>query len=135
MKTANRRISLKQAKRGVITSILLILILTILEMPKPVGFETRPQDNVSLWWLLLFLSILTTEITAMIGIRKSPGIGARLAIVAGSLNIFQIVADLDHMMQPEIASWGSVILEYIVGALSIGLIYFALKVHRAQTGQ
>lgn len=129
------RMSVKQAKRGVISSIFLILILTVLELPKPIGFETRSQDNVSRWWLLLFLTILTVEITAMIRIRKDPGVGARLAIVAGCLNIFQIVADLNHMMQPEIASWGSVILEYIVGVVSIGLIYFALKVHREQTGQ
>lgn len=101
-------------------------------MPKPVGFETRPQDNVSLWWLLLFVTILTVEILTMIRMKKSPGIAARFAIVAGCLNILQIVADLAHWMQPETASWGSVILEYLVGAISVGLIFFALKVHRAQ---
>lgn len=67
----------------------------------------------------------------MVLMKKRSGVAARLAIVAGCLNIFQIVADLAHWMQPETASWGSVILEYLVGAISIGLIYFALKVHRA----
>lgn len=123
--------SVKQAKRGVISSISLILILTVLEMPKPVGFETRSQTNVSLRWLFLFLAIVASEITALTLMKKHPGITARLAIVAGCLNIFQIIADLAHMMQPETASWGSVILEYVVGVISVGLIYFALKVHRA----
>lgn len=132
MKTIKRGMGISQAKKGVVSSIVLILILTVLEMPQPVGFETRPQDNVSLKWLVLFLAILTTEITALVRMKKHPGIAARFAIVAGCLNIFQVVADLAHWMQPETASWGSVILEYLVGLISIGLIYFALKVHRAE---
>lgn len=69
----------------------------------------------------------------MIVVFRRPGTGARLAIVAASLNIFQIVADQTHMMQPEVASLGYSLLEYSVGVASLGLIYFAWKVLRPQS--
>lgn len=114
-------------------SIFVILILTFLEFPKPMGFETRSQDNVSRLWLLLFMAILICEIAAMILVFRRPGTGARLAIVAAGLNIFQIVADQTHMMQPEVAPLGYALLEYSVGIVSLGLIYFAWKVLRPKT--
>jgi len=122
-------------KRGVVGSIFVILVLTFLEFPAPMGFETRSQDNVSRGWLLLFLAIVISEITAMIAVFRRPGTGARLAIVAASLNIFQIVADQLHMMQPEVAPLGYSLLEYSVGIVSLGLIYFAWKVLRPNTAQ
>jgi len=39
------------AKRGVLRAIIVILTLTVLEFPPPTGFETRPQEHVSLFWL------------------------------------------------------------------------------------
>lgn len=120
-------------KRGVVGSIFLILILTFLEFPVPMGFETRSQDNVSRGWLLLFVAIVISEITAMVVVFRRPNAGAKLAIIAAVLNILQIVADQTHMMQPEVAPLGYALLEYCVGVVSLGLIYFAWKVLRPQT--
>lgn len=47
--------NLKLAKSGVVISIICILIFTVLEFPAPLGFETRPQSDVSMIWLGLFL--------------------------------------------------------------------------------
>jgi cytochrome bd-type quinol oxidase subunit 2 len=106
--------SLKSAKRGVIISIICILILTVLEFPAPLGFETRPQSEVSIVWLVLFLVILVIEIAAAILIIKKPEIGANFAIVAAVLNIIQIIADQLHLMQPEVAPLAYTLLEYSV---------------------
>lgn len=119
----------KWAKRGVVGAILIILILTVLEFPAPIGFETRPQDNVSILWLIFFLVILITEITAIPLIFKRPTLGAKFAIVAAILNILQIFADQLHLMQPEVASLNYTLLEYSVGIFSLLLLYFAWKVH------
>jgi hypothetical protein len=120
--------SLKSAKIGIIVSIVCILIPTVLELPAPIGIETRPQNDVSLFWLLLFLVILISEIAAALLIIKKPKIGANLALVAGVLNIFQIIADQLHLMQPEIATFAYTLLEYSVGIFALALIYFAWKV-------
>lgn len=122
--------SLKSAKKGIIVSIICILILTVLELPAPIGIETRPQNDVSLFWLLLFLVILISEIAAALLIIKKPKIGANLAIIAGVLNIFQIIADQLHLMQPEIATFAYTLLEYSVGIFALALIYFAWKVKK-----
>ena len=39
-----------------------------------------------------------------------------------------ILADQAHMMQPERACLGSYLLEYAVGFVSLGLVYFAWQV-------
>ena len=117
----------KQAKIGVVVSVVLILILTVLEFPAPIGFETRPQAGVSPLWLILFLAILVTEIAAIPLIFKKPKLGAKLAICAGVLNILQIFADQLHLMQPEVAPVFYTLLELSVGVLSIALLYFALS--------
>ncbi len=117
-------------KKGVIWSIVIILILTILEFPAPIGFETRPQDNVSLWWLLLFVVILLTEIITLFTIYKKPSWGARFGIIAGVLNVAQVIADQMHLMQPELAPFGYRILENMVALFSIALIYFSWKILR-----
>jgi hypothetical protein len=133
MKESFIRKNRSQGKRGVVGSIFVILVLTFLEFPKPMGFETRSQDNVARGWLVLFAAIVISEIAAMILVFGRPGTGAWLAIVAASLNIFQIVADQTHMMQPEVAPLGYSVLEYSVGIVSLGLIYFAWKVLRPKT--
>lgn len=122
--------NLKWTKRGVVGSIILILVLTVLEFPPPIGFETRPQDNVSMLWLILFLAILITEIVAIPLIFKRPSLGTKFAISAGILNIIQIFADQLHLMQPEIAPLGYTLLEYLVGVVALVLIYFAWKIHQ-----
>ncbi|MFA6250430.1 MAG: hypothetical protein WC686_02875 [Candidatus Shapirobacteria bacterium] len=119
------------AKKGVIGAIIAILILTVLEFPAPIGFETRPQGNVSLLWLVLFLCILVTEIASIPLVLKRPKIGSKLAFFAAVLNIFQIIADQLHLMQPEVAPLGYTLLEYSVGVVSLFLIYYSLKVHKA----
>lgn len=128
MKMRNRVWGHKTAIRGVIASIFVILVLTFFEMPKPLGFETRPQDNVSRGWLILFLAILISEVLAMIRVQRHPKMSARLAIVAAVLNIFQIFADQTHMMQPEVATRTYTLIEYAVGLVSLGLIYFSFGV-------
>jgi len=128
MTVSRRKRNLTQAKRGVVGSIFVILVLTLLEFPDPIGFETRPQENVSGVWFVLFLAILISEIAAMPLIFKRPTLGARLAIVAAGLNLFQIVADQTHLMQPEVAPLSYSLLEYSVGVVALGLIYFAWKV-------
>lgn len=124
------RLTIKTAKRAVSATIILILVLTVLEFPAPIGFESRPQDGVSRLWLLLFFAIVVSESVAMIQIFKRPRFGAFLAIFAAILNLIQIVADLTHMMQPESAPWGYVALELSVGLLSLFLIYFSREVLR-----
>ncbi len=130
MKESEIRKSRSLGKRGVVGSIVLILILTFLELPEPMGFETRSQDNVSRGWLLLFVAILISEIWAMVAVFRRPRSGAWAAIAAAVLNIFQIIADQTHMMQPEVAPFKYSLLEYAVGVVSFGLIYFAWKVLR-----
>jgi hypothetical protein len=131
----NRILNLKWAKRGVLGSVITILILTVLEFPPPIGFETRPQNNVSMIWLVLFLAILVTEIATIPLIFKRPKLGANFAIVAGVLNIFQIFADQLHLMQPEVAPFGYTLLELSVGLVALALIYFAWNAKQEKTNQ
>ncbi len=116
------------AKWGAVGAIIAILIFTILEFPAPVGFETRPQTNVSLFWLFFFLVILITEIAAIPLLFKRPGLGRKFGILAGILNILQVIADQAHLMQPEVAPLGYSILEGLVVIASLALIYFSLKI-------
>lgn len=133
MDEISSRKSQNAGKRGVIGSIVFIIILTVLEFPKPIGFETRSQDNVSRLWLLLFAAIIFTEVAALVLLFKRTAVGAILAIAAGALNLFQVVADQMHMMQPESPRFSYSLIEYSVGLISIGLIYFAWKVLSPQT--
>jgi hypothetical protein len=112
----------------IIASVVSILILTVLEFPAPIGFEVRPQDHVSRYWLFLFLAILISEISSASFIFKKPKLGAQLGILAAILNILQIVADQLHLMQPEIAPFGYYLLENTVGVFSIFLGYLSWKV-------
>ncbi len=121
----------KWAKRGVFGAVIVILVLTVLEFPPPIGFETRPQGDVSSIWLLLFLAILVTEIGAIPLIFKRPKLGSKFAMCAAVLNIVQIVADQLHLMQPEIAPLGYTVLEYAVGIVSLALLYFVWKVYQS----
>ena len=112
-------------KLGVIVAIIVILAITVLEFPAPVGFETRPQDNVSIGWLFFFLTIVATEIATIPLILKKPKLGSIFGIIAGSLNILQVLADQLHLMQPEVAPLGYTLLEYSVVIISIILIYLS----------
>ena len=120
----------KKFKIGIIVCVVAIITLTILEFPAPIGFETRPQDNVSMGWLFFFLTIVVTEIATIPLILKRPSLGIKLGIVAGVLNILQVIADQLHLMQPEIAPLYYSLLEYSVVIFSILLIYFSLKVYK-----
>jgi hypothetical protein len=116
------------AKRGAVGAIVATLIITVLEFPPPIGFETRPQTDVSIFWLIFFLVILVTEIAAIPLIIKRPSLGRKFGIVAGILNIVQVIADQAHLMQPEVAPLGYSALEGLVVLASIALIYFSLKI-------
>lgn len=120
-----------QAKWGVVGAVIAILILTVLELPPPVGFETRPQQDVSVFWLGFFLIILVSELAALPFIFKRPRLGSWLAIVAAVLNILQVVADQAHMLQPEVAPLAYSVLEWSVVCVSLVLAYFAWQVLKA----
>ncbi|MCL5256358.1 MAG: hypothetical protein M1319_00990 [Chloroflexi bacterium] len=128
LKTNSRKRNLAWAKTGVIGSILAILIITALEFPPPVGFETRPQNDVSSIWLVFFLVILVTEIAAIPLIYKRANLGVAFGIAAAALNILQVIADQAHLMQPEVAPLGYSILEWLAVIASLALIYFAWRV-------
>lgn len=125
----NKNINNK-VKLGIVGCVVAIIILTILEFPAPVGFETRPQDNVSMGWLFFFLTIVITEIATIPLVFKKPKLGSMFGIIAGSLNILQVVADQLHLMQPEVAPFGYTLLEYSVALISIVLIYLSLKIYK-----
>lgn len=120
------------AKWGVVGSVIAILVLTVLEFPAPVGFETRPQGSVSLLWLVLFLTILISEISAASLIFKKTKLGIKFAITAGILNMIQIAADLLHLMQPERAPLGYIVLELSVGLISLVMIYLAWGLNKEE---
>jgi hypothetical protein len=124
-------ISLSSAKRAVLGAIIIILVLTVLEFPPPIGFETRPQSNVSMIWLAFFVVILILEIATIPAIYKRPSIGGGLGILAAVLNILQVLADQAHLMQPEVAPLGYSILEGMVVIASVGLAYFSWTARQA----
>ena len=115
------------AQKGVIGAIIVIIILTVLEFPPPIGFETRPQADVSIYWLLFFLAIVMIEIAAIPFMIKRPNIGNKLGMMAGVLNILQVIADQAHLMQPEVAPLGYSVLEGMVVIVSLMLIYLSLQ--------
>jgi hypothetical protein len=92
-----------------------------------IGVETRPQTNVSPLWGLFFLIILITEIAAIPLIFRRPSLGRKFGIIAGILNILQVIADQIHLLQPEVAPLGYSLLEGLVVIASLVLIYFCLK--------
>ena len=116
-------ISLSSAKRAVLGAVIVILVLTVLEFPPPIGFETRPQSNVSIIWLAFFIVILIVEIATIPVIYRRPSVGGGFGILAAILNILQVLADQAHLMQPEVAPLGYSILEGMVVIASVALAY------------
>ena len=125
-------ISFSTARKGAVGAVIAILILTVLEFPPPVGFETRPQSDVSPFWLLFFIAILVVEIAAMPLIFRRARLGAELGILASVLNILQVIADQAHLMQPEVAPLSYSMLEGSVVIASAALAYFALVALRSE---
>ncbi len=123
-------LALSSIKKAVVGSVVLILILTVLEFPPPIGFETRPQSDVSSFWLVFFIGILIVEIATMPLIYKRPSIGRGFGVAAAFLNIIQVIADQAHLMQPEVAPFSYSILEGMVVIASLAMAYFSLAVHQ-----
>lgn len=121
---------IKTSKRLVTSTIIAILLLTALEFPAPIGFETRPQSNVSPLWLIFFLIIAVSELAVIPLIYKHPKLAAKLGILVGVLNILQVLADQFHLIQPELATVAYSLLEYMVALMSFALIYFSYKLMR-----
>jgi hypothetical protein len=121
-------ISFSSAKKAVVGSVAAILILTVLEFPAPMGFETRPQAEVSPLWLEFFIAILIVEILVIPMIYVRPKLGANLGILGAILNILLVLADQAHLMQPEIAPFGYSMLELAVVVASSSVVYFSLIV-------
>jgi hypothetical protein len=113
------------AKVGVLVAVIAMLLITVLEFPPPIGFETRPQSDVSIIWLIFFLVILITDIATIPLIFKRPELGRKFAIAAAVLNILQVIADQAHLMQPEVAPLGYSVLEGEAVVASLALAYFA----------
>jgi hypothetical protein len=124
-------ISLSSAKRAVLGAVIVLLILTVLGFPPPVGFEPRPQSNVSFFWLAFFIVTLIVEIATIPVIYRSPSVGGGLGILAAILNILQVFADQAHLMQPEVAPFGYSILEGMVVIASLALAYFSWAARQA----
>jgi hypothetical protein len=124
-------ISLSSAKRAVLGAVIVILALTVLEFPPPLGFETRPQSNVSIFWLAFFIVILIVEVATIPVIYRRPSVGAGLGILAAILNILQVFADQAHLMQPEVAPFGYSILEGMVVIASLALACFSWAARQA----
>jgi hypothetical protein len=124
-------ISLSSARRVVLGVLIVIWILTALEFPPPIGFETRPQSDVSIFWLAFFIVILIVEISTIPLIYRSPSVGGGLGILAAILNILQVFADQAHLMQPEVAPFGYSILEGMVVIASLALAYFSWAARQA----
>jgi len=124
-------ISLSSAKRAVLAAVIVILILTVLEFPPPLGFETRPQSDVSSFWLAFFIVILIVEIATIPMIYRRPSAVGGLGILAAILNILQVLADQAHLMQPEVAPFGYSVLEGMVVIASLALAYFSWAVRQA----
>lgn len=127
--TDNKSID-KKIKLGVIGSVIAIIVITILEFPAPIGFETRPQNNVSMGWLFFFLTIVVSEIATIPLVIKKPKLGSIFGVLVGVLNILQVIADQLHLMQPEVAPLSYSLLEYSVVIVSLVLIYFSLRVNK-----
>jgi hypothetical protein len=124
-------ISLSSAKRAVLGVLIVIWILTALEFPPPIGFETRPQSNVSIIWLAFFIVILIVEIATIPVIYRRPSVGGGLGILAAILNISQVLADQAHLMQPEVAPLGYSILEGMIVIASVALAYSSWAARQA----
>jgi hypothetical protein len=118
-------LSFSFAKRAVIGTVVAILILTVLEFPPPIGFETRPQSDVASYWLAFFVIILVVEIVTVPMVYRRPVIGGGLGILAAILNILQVIADQAHLLQPEVAPFGYSVLEGLVVLASLALAYFS----------
>ena len=130
MSTPVAGLSVSSAKRAVLGTVVAILILTVLEFPPPIGFETRPQSSVSFLWLAFFLVILIVEVATIPLIYRRPGVGGKLGILAAIFNILQVIADQAHLMQPEVAPFGYSVLEGMVVIAAISLAYFSWTVSR-----
>ena len=124
-------ISLSSAKRAVLGAVIVILVLTALEFPPPIGFETRPQSNVSIFWLAFFIVILIVEVATIPMVYRRPSVGGGLGILAAILNVLQVLADQAHLMQPEVAPLGYSVLEGMVVIASLALAYFSWAVRQA----
>jgi hypothetical protein len=112
----------------VLGAVIAILLITVLEFPPPIGFETRPQSDVSIIWLIFFVVILITDIATIPLIFKRPELGRKFAIAAAIFNVLQVIADQAHLMQPEVAPLGYSLLEGAAVGASLALTYFAWNV-------
>jgi hypothetical protein len=122
--------SSKRARRGVVSCVAAILVITTLEFPPPIGFETRPQDNVSVLWLFFFLLVLITEVSTIPLVFMRPALGRVFALMAAALNVLMVIADQAHLMQPEVATLGYSVLEGLAVVASVALAYFAWQGRR-----
>lgn len=113
-----------------IAPVIVILSLTFLGFPPPVGIETRPQSHVSLNWLVYFVVVLIVEIAAIPMIYRRPSVGGVLGILAAIFNILFVLADQAHLLQPEVAPLSYSILQSMTVVASLALAYFSWVVRQ-----
>jgi len=118
------------AKRAVLGVVIVIWIITALEFPAPIGFETRPQSDVSLFWLAYFLVILIVEVATILMIHRRPSVGGGLGILAAILNILFVIADEARLIQPEAPAFHYSVLEGTGVIASLALAYFSWVVRQ-----
>lgn len=126
-----RNLTPASAKWAVLGSVIVVLILTALEFPPPIGFETRPQSDVAAYWGVFFVGILMVEIATIPMIYIRPSLGGGLGILAAVLNILLALADQAHLLQPEVAPFGYSVLEGLVVIASLALAYFSWAVRQS----
>jgi len=126
------RLTPSSAKRAVLGAVIVILILTFLGFPPPIGIETRPQSNVSLIWLAYFVIVLIVEISTIPMTYRRPSVGGGLGILAAILNILFVLADQAHLLQPEVASFSYSVLHSMSVIAFLALAYFSWVVRTHQ---
>ncbi len=125
------KIAPSTAKKVVAGSAVAILIIILLGFPQPIGFETRPQADVSMIWAVLCIAIFASLLATIRLVFTRPSTGAKLGILAGILTILQSGADQAHLMQPEAVPLACTALEGLSVIASLVLIYCAWIVFRA----
>ena len=118
----------KNIHKVIFVTILLILLVQILEFPAPIGFETRPQDNVSVLWLVPFIVLWVLEIITLFVVKKYIRLAAKFGIAITLLNIWAVIADQLHLFQLEVPTLIYTALEGLGVLFSLALAYFSFLV-------
>jgi hypothetical protein len=127
---SSSRLTPSSTKKAALGLVVVLLFLVVLGFPPPLGLETRPQSDVSIFWLLPFVVTWILEILTLPMIFKRPAVGGLLGIVSAILSILGVVADQAHLIQPEVAPFNYSILQGIIVITSLALVYFSWRLRQ-----